>query len=533
MVGTNVGSVHKQRQGTGLATVLKGDMAVEDFIRLDNAGDNARQAAAQARRAAADAAMKDIKDFNPERWLRHDREIKDGLNQWIDEGARLLQSGVNPSASLDPKSVEWRKRKAMLEQTAKSSMQMKDMFEKTRAKLDGSEPDKYDQATILKMKEYFETPLDKITKEGILPPPMIQAKPGLNLQKTWAGLTKDLYDRNGSKPLDEAGKWDFVTASMSNDPEVIEATESYLFNLPQAEQDRYKQRAQQTGKSVMELVNYDFLERYSPGKEPFDLNKYIQTGADSIDVPYAEWRTPFKSGLAPDKKELGKIAATKAQTMLVNPEALYGYQSLLPMNDGESEGDYRARATADLTKRLQDLKATKTASGVTAEGQGEADIAASGEKWLQHLKSGSRDLEERASNFLFDARGVLGNMNVTAAAVDPELKYDDQAKKALPTLVMTVEGAPSLKEVKEGLRTNMGLPAETVDGAEYETVGTKTTIRIPISDNTENALLRIHDKAYKTGGRPYDPDPLQWSADELLKQNAPAQGGSKKIKYNG
>lgn len=517
MLGTNVGSVHKQRQGTGYATILQGDdLAVKDFLIQDDKQKAAAAAGAAAKKKAADDAMKALTEFNPERWLKHDKEIQSNMDQWISEGAKLINAGVNPANSMDPASIAWRRKKAEIEAMSKASMQMKDMFTATRGKIDGSEADKYDPDSLGNMKTYFDMPISDIVKSGILPPPLLQAKPGLNLQKTWAGLSKDLYDRKGDKPLDEAGRWDFVRASMANDPEVEEAAMSYFQNLPKSEQDSYNDRAKREGKSVSELVNYDFLKRYEPGKEPFDLNKFVQQGVDSIDVPYTSYQTPTGFGKSVDKKEFDRIATNRAQVMLTNPEALYEYNKLLPMNPGETEGVYRARAVADLARRLKETKATSTESGITERGQGEKDMMVSAEQWLRDIKSGDPTKQERASAFLFETKGVLGNMNVARAWVTSQ--YQDEGKPFSKSLVVKLEGAPSLQKVEEQMIEN-GFSKKSIS---FNTVGTETEMVVTIDDQNENALLRLHDKAFKTGSRKYDPTPLQWSADDILKQSTPA-----------
>ncbi len=516
MLGSQEGTVHHQRQGTGKATILGSeDWALKDFLSRDMAAKKAASEVAAAKRAAAAESAKAITEFNPERWLRHDKELKGRIESLTSKGAELLRNGVNPNSGIDEASVAWRKEKSTIEAMAKASMQMKDMFQATRGKIDGSEPDKYDDDALNNMRTYFEMPLDQVVKDGVLPPPLLQKKPGLNLQKTWAGLTKDLYDRNGNKPLDEAGMWDFVRASMSNDPEVSESTVSYFHNLPGAEQEAYKQRAQKTGMSVNELINYDFMKRYSPGKEPFDLNAYIQKGADAIDVPYISYRNPEKFGKYVDSKEFSQIAGTKAAAMLVDPEALYSYQSLFPMKEGESEGTYRARAVKDLASRLRKMKATSTEAGLSDKGGEAKDIQVSAEKWLEHIKSSDKGLNARAANFLYESNGMLGNMNVTRSEVltTQEMPWlpeaNDPGKTDMKWLRIDLKGAPGVKEVKDQLVQN-GIKTEDV---RYESVGADSFITIPITDATENALLRMHDKAYKTGSRIYDPEPLQWSAD--------------------
>lgn len=524
MLGTNIGSVHKQRQGTGYATVLQSEnFALKDYLLQDDREQAAKAAAAAAKQKAHADAMKALTDFNPERWLKHDKEIQTRMDDWVSQGAQIIANGGNPSNGMDPGSVEWRRKKAEIEALSKASMQMKDMFTATRGKIDGSEADKYDPDAIVQMKDYFDMPIGNIVKGGILPPPLLQAKPSLNLQKTWTGLSKDLYDAKKDKPITDAEKWDFVRASMANNPEINEAAISYLHNLPAAERQRYADLEKKTGKSQIELINYDFMTRYEPGKEAFDLNKFIQQGVDAIDVPYGEYRTPDKFGKYVKKDDFKKSATQKAQLMLTDPQGLNEYQKILPINPGETEGAYRARAVPDLAKRMMDMKAKNTESGVTDKGQGEKEMMVSAEKWLKHIKSADKTLNARAGNYLFETKGVLGNMNITNAEVTDQ--YSDEMLPLGKNLVLTLEGAPSLQKVEEQVM-EAGYSKKDI---RFETIGTETKLILPVKDETDNALLRLHDKAFKTGNRGYDAAPDNWSADAILKQGAPATAPKSKF----
>lgn len=524
MLGSNAGTVHHQRQGTGKATILQSDnLAVKEFLRQDDIAKAQKAANDAARAKAKQDAMKSLTDFNPERWLKHDVAIQGMMDEWVSAGSQIIAAGGNPSNGMDQSSIEWRRKRATIEAASKASMQMKDMFTATRGKIDGSEEDKYDPESIIQMQQYFDLPIDRVIKEGILPPPLLQAKPGLNLQKTWAGLSKDLYDRNKDKPLDEAGKWDFVRASMAADPEVTDAAQSYLHNLPQSEQAKYADRAKKTGRSTTELVNYDFMTRYEPGREPFDLNSFIQKGVESIDVPYVGWETPSRFGKSVDEKQLNTIALERARVMLTSAEALYEYPKLLPMNEGETEGVYRARAVKDLAERMRKTKATSTQSGITEAGQGEKDITESSMRWLRDIKSTDGSLNNEAAGYLFDTPGVGGDMNVEFAQV----QEPDANNPASRYLVLTLKGNPTLKEVKEKILQKNGIPTENV---QYQTVGTKGHIVIPITNDTENALLRMHDKAFRSARRPYGGPMTRWSADQIIN-NPGASPVPNKIRY--
>lgn len=510
-VGTDIGYTHKQRQGTGLATILPDDhFAARSYIAGQAArGEQLRQAA-----AAQDEARRKMLEFNPDRWFKHEMQIRGKMNEWVDKGSALLAKNINPSTGLDEESRQWRNEKARIEALANQSQQMQKMFEATRGKIDGSEADKYDPEAIGNMYNYFNADLEKVVDGGILPPPLLQRKPGLNLQTEWVGRMKDLGDRTGKGELKEGERWEFIRESVGARPELTESASSYLMNLPQAAQDEYRNRSEQSGKSPLELVHYDFLTRYEKKPEPIDLNKYIQSGADSIDVPYASWQNPDKFGTAVDSKEMKRIADNKATLMLANnPEALYAYRSLLPMKDNESEGVYRARAIGDLSKRLNQLKATQTKSGITAQGQDKKDIQESGQRWLQDMRSGDSDRHMEAAGYLFQTPGIMGGYNVETALVQ------DMGDKGR-YLVLTLAGDPQLKEVKEKMVDEMGRPTEF---SKFMTENTEGNLVVPLNNESENALLKLHDRSFNTTKNAYRGKISTWRADDLIKPQSQAK----------
>lgn len=500
MLGTGVGSVHKQRQGTGLATILPGSESLKDFIRLDDQEGAAKAMAAKQKAAAQQDARQKMLKFNPERWLKHEVELGSMQEKWIDEGANLMNAGVNPDNGTDAASVAWRKKQAQIQAYSEASMQVKELHKVTRGKIEGSEADKYDPESIKAIQDYFDTPISKIVEDGILPPTLVQRKPTANLQKSWVGLVSDLQARTGQGEFADPDRWAFIQQSIANAPDLQEAANSYFANLPQIAQDDYKARAQANGKSIQELIHYDFMKRYEKGREPFDLNKFIQQGADSIDVPYTQTQTPSGFGTYVDKKELGQIAGEKALIMLTSsPEALQTYESILPMRENEAEGEYRQRAIADLSKRLQGLKSTKTVSGVTDRGQDGKDQDDSANRWLRDLRSPDAQLNTEAAGYLYQAKDVNGMYIRDASVVDIPGNPLTGGPGFGRNLVINLEGKPTLKEVREKILDEIGAP----DNVEYKTEGTNGQIIIPITDTSENALLKFHDKAFKDTKRKY------------------------------
>lgn len=488
MVGTNQGVVHNQKQGTGLATILP-TPNTDQFQLIAREKRALNEGLAKEKRAEAAAALKGITDFNPERWFKHEATIQPMMNEWMSQGAKMMATGENPWRSVKPEAIEWRKKKMEIEGIANASAQTKDMYIATKNKVDGAEPDKYDAASIQALVNHFDKDVVDIAKDGIVPPPLMQRTPFANLQKTWSETMGEINSRREDVPLNDNDRWKIVRETLSNPAigeKLAEATTSAMAQLTANERTNLEGRAKQLGRPAHEVMSYDLVKRYEVMPEPFDFNKWINAGAKSFEVPYTDWKGADSFSRRPDKKELETIARTQAENMLTaDIEALEGYKEILPMKTGELDGSYKARAIPDLTKRLIQMKATETASGVTASGQGKQDQIDSGRQWIKDMLSKDPAAYGEAANFLFTTTNIIPGMVVTNTNVRPSTAGYDE-------LWIELDGRPTVEKMKE-TALEAGLP---VDKIEMEQVGAKSTMKIPITIDTENALLRLHDQAF-------------------------------------
>lgn len=513
MLGSSAGTAHRQRQGTGLATVLGPSQSLHDFIRLDEREYAANQAEEQKRAAQATASRQKMLDFNPERWFKHEVDIRNMQNKWLDSGAQLLNGGVDPYSGTDPASLEWRKNKNKIEAYAIASKQVQEYHKTIRAKLDGSAPGTYDTASVQALQDYFETPIADIVEKNMLPPNLVERKPTENLQQYWVKTMADLQGRTGQGQFTDAERWAFIEQTRSSNPALQESIESYYQQLPPAMQDDIRQRARTAGRTEADIIHYDFMTRYEKQRDPFDLNKFVQAGADSIDVPYTQVSTPSGFGTYVDKKEMDRIAGEKAMLMLSSsPEALQAYEQVLPMMPNENEAAYRQRAIGHLKNSLIKLKSTKTVDGVTEKGQGDKEQAESSARWLSDVKSPDAQLHSEASGYLLQTRNLSGlTVRHSAIAQGPTNPLTGQVGGGPRLLVLTLDGKPSLQKVEEAAQ-DFGLPSTY----RYETVSPDGQIIVPIDDLSENALLRFHDKAYKETSIPYKGPFKTRNVDDLM-----------------
>lgn len=142
IVGSNMGVASKQRQGTGLATVLQGDRAMDTAERLFAYDMAAQQRKEQERAQKRDAAMLKLRSINPEFFYKHNAEKAREQDKLMAIGAELIDGGKDPFNGTDPRSVEFQKQYQRLMSMSQTSQQVKGYFDELQKKVQGSNPNR-------------------------------------------------------------------------------------------------------------------------------------------------------------------------------------------------------------------------------------------------------------------------------------------------------------------------------------------------------------------------------------------------------
>lgn len=492
MVGTNVGRVHDQRQGTGKATILGESEGVGTYGRLA-AEDRALNAAKAAKKQAdMDAAYKRMTDFNPDRWFKHEGVVKNELNSWVDKGAELFATGVNPWQATSPEALDWRKKQIEIQGLAKGTEQMKDAYVALRTKIDGAEPGKYTPASLNDIADFFDKDPREVMKTGELPPNLMQTKPNLQLQDYFSKVVQPLNASRNGVPMSTEEKWKVAKESLQDPDKGDDLNDSFRSMFAQmdpADRDDLRRRAQATGVSEMQQAAFDYVDRYSVERKPFQYDQWKKDAIARVDVPYKEWQGTESFSKKADQKELGKIVDTVARDMFVaDDRALQEYEKVLPRDPGETDLKYRGRATQHLAKTLRAEKATNELAGQREAGKGKEDLTVSRVKWLDDAMSTDPEKYREAAGYLFQTGDVMGNMTVADSEIIPAAGGTNM--QPYPVLRVKLKGDLTLKDVKEQL----GPAGETV--TEVDQRGTETSFDIPVTNQTENYLLSLHDKAF-------------------------------------
>jgi hypothetical protein len=516
-VGTQQGYVHNQRQGTGLATVLTGgDLAATTWIKGAQDDAERRRAAKQERDKQAMSAVKAITDFNPEFWYAHDAEIKGKLNEWQDKGTAMLQSGRDPWNSMDEDSVNWRKEYSRIRQMSTYSGQIKSEWEATRPQLDGKEADKYTPESIIARKQFFDQKVENTLETGVKPPALIERTPFVNRHDTWNKIMKTKAEQNPGAVLDDTQLAETAKAALEEPemgPKLMRTYDSALTMLSPEEKTALQERADNSGRSTYQQMAFEDAKREQINQKPFDATTWLKSGADQVPVSTTTSQGPGGGSTTVKKKELEASARAAAKRIIENdPRALkfYDKPGLVP-RDGDNDAEYRVRVEDYVTQEIIKTKQQSTAFQQTEKGAEDAAMKQSRDLWLSHMIDKGSQFYNEAAGYTWQGKGFIGDMTITNATVRETIKDNNPYRE----LVIVVEGSPTMKSNKEdGTAGLFGPEAEQaaaeqaakdagLPDAKYVQIGTQREFVIPITTETENQLLRVHDLAFKTTKQPY------------------------------
>jgi hypothetical protein len=225
MVGTNIGNTHRERQGTGLATVLDssqyvGNMAAEKAAKVAVA-----KAAADEKKALA-ASMKKMQEFSPDYFLKHDQEMQGMIKGWMEEGAGYIRdNGADPWASTDDRALDWQKKKTRIEQLANNSQNVKKLWtEYNQVYNDPKKLEKLENKD--EVAKYFDNPSISAIS-GQLPPRPKWKTPEIDTYKTMNEQLSEWDKANGKGAVMSEDQSIEFAVDMLNNPSANDGMGSF------------------------------------------------------------------------------------------------------------------------------------------------------------------------------------------------------------------------------------------------------------------------------------------------------------------
>lgn len=503
MIGTNVGSVHEQQQGTGLATILQGNEAVDTYAQIwrVNQANTARKE--QDRLQKRQAALGAIKGFAPEFFYKHQQEMSGAINDHVNKGAELIAAGIDdPFNSTDPRAVEWQKERNRIAAMSNASMQIKERWDGLQKQVAGANPDDYDADSLSGAVGFFNQPLSDIVAGGKTPPVLMKKRPYLD-GMDFIGKRMSTWQQAAGEIPDDTEVRQFVKGIMddpANRPQLMESYGSRLAQMDAEDRQALTQRARAAGAEPSEQLMFEDAKRYQKRRQPFDLKGEINSAAQMAErgVSYSEVSTPQGFWKAP-KKGSKEAAIKSAVDAAFNSDPrwmeVYNREGQLPRGAEETDAEYGNRVKAHMAKQLDPLVGVQTKSGKTDRGADEQKQAAGRDAFIADIRSGDQVRMQGAANILVGTN-FSGNMRVEDATV----QYQGPGAYWLELDVTT---PLSTDRIKEQVADEYGLTSEQVIVENRQ--GKKiVTIGLAPGAVENQTLVRLIDNYSKQTGATYD-----------------------------
>lgn len=324
--GGTIGSVYTGAEGVDRAFILgEADDSMAAFANLINDQQKLQAEAKKAKEEAKKEAEKKRPGTEPW-WIQHDAEMKGKANDLMDLGGKLMAAGVDPLNGTTPEALRYRTELDIFNQDAKMSMQVKDMYAKEKAVIDGDKEGKYTQESKDNLLNWFQQhSLKDIKEKGLLPPNLEIAKPEFNRTKFYGEFVKDINTQNPD-PKD-ADLYSFVGQAMT-DPdkkEYVLTLQADLKNIEKNTPDYYRvlvEEAKELGVTPEQYLGKKQLQTYF-AKEPFDITKAMASY-----LPKAHIRSYTSTDVSgtktwSDVKEVpeARLAESAKTFLTMNPDA--------------------------------------------------------------------------------------------------------------------------------------------------------------------------------------------------------------------
>jgi hypothetical protein len=524
-VGSQAGSVHRQREGTGLAHILteQSSDAVDTYGRiwaLSEAQRMKRDADAEAKKAAA---IKGLKEFAPEYAYRYKAEIQPKIEAHIQEGANLLAKGVDPFTGVDAASVAWQKNHQSILADADHSMQTQKEIGALMQDMDGKNPDDYTADSWQAQLDWAKKSLEEKRNGGPRPP--------LVKQKAWTdasefiGKNMRIFD-DAHPDADPRVIEDFVTNLLqqpANQDKIAAYAQKYA-ELPPTEQKRITQAAQDGHREIYQQLALEDGIRYQKGKQPLDFQKEMDKAATDATsrVSYSDWQQGDKSGKAPKKGEVPKQAANAAEEVFNSRADWMTYfdrSGELPRGDRETDPSYAGRVKGLLASKIQSRMKADTQYRVDKSGTEDQKKKASSDLFVADITGDDMAAANSAANLLTGTT-FAANLKIEDASVNRAPDYSTLLNLQLTTPM-------SVAQVKQAIvDADTGVAEDQISITERE--GKKQVIlSFRPGEGGKQSAARLYDNFMKETGSVYEPKHTDRTAPVSTSAPAtPNSGGS-------
>ncbi len=496
MVGTDIGNVHKQRQGTGFATILPTGDEISTYYKLSEE----QKIKAKAKAAAKNEALGKLKQPN-DYWYRHDSELKTNVQEIESAGTALLEKGINPFTDGSQESLAFRQKYDRAMQLAAASKQIKSQYEKYSADLSKENPDDYDDSAIAQINDFYSKPLSEIVDNNLVPPHLMKKRP---YQDAFNFMGKNMAEWsrgwNGNIP-DNDKVFDFVDALVqdpANRENMVRTYGAKLAQMPQQEKDYVMARAKKQMVEPHVVMAVDDANRWKAMQAPFSPLELLKKGADAVEsgLNYVVNSNPNFASKSFNKKDMEQSLDTVTAALFnERPEWFDYYEQKVQRDPSENDGEYAARVMAALKEDIRPLVALNTERKLTDRGKDEKDFLAKRNDWIRDLRSTDPIKKSAAAQWVTNL-SIFGNLTVEDAVI-----LEDPFGTKLSMRATTDTDADKIKDDISAAIPGISNSAVNI----IESQGRKMIeVSLGRGDIANQFLASIYDENYKQRKSNYD-----------------------------
>lgn len=550
-VGTDVGIANKQRQGTGLATVLQGGTADDYFLRYAEKMAAKREEKLAQRDAQRAGALQKLSSLNPDFFYAHQQEKAEALKKVQELGMAAISGdentpGVaNPWEGTDARSIEFQRAATELQNMASVSQQVQEFHKEFQRDVQAKGANYFDPRSLTGMHDYlFGRGLKDHMANPSSVPLVTQRQPLANLTDFASGLAGKINGSlNGNAYDPKMGREAVRAAFLNPDPNnnLAESATLALGAYSPTERAAIEKQAREYGISAPEMLATTIVEQFATKQKPFNVDEALGDAAKAFDVTYTKYEGTDTFSKRPDERATMQGANSAARAMLrSDPRALAEFSAMygLKHDANETEAEFFAEVQRTVAKDLWTRKKKDRESGVFRDKADDQKLEQSTDLWLRDMKSGNYNVAQNAAGVLQNL-GYLGNLKVSQAKVQNAGlmtdKGDLQNGAAGNLLVLELETPTTVKMTKEEVGGQIGAKE---DSFEIEQGAGKTTVTVSLDklDPNDQLLRSMYQRAAKQNGVLYEetwkpPSTLDETFPSAQTTPAPTPASNKKI-YN-
>lgn len=477
------GAVHKQKQGSGLATVFD----------IDRLAEIKQKKAAEKKASAVKLA-----DYDPEAWYVFDNEIRTMADGVVDTAAQLMTSGIrDPFNSVDPRAVEWRKQMKRVDRYAKATMTMKEDFSKLQTLyLDPEKQKKIENWDEISDYYLGGKSIQEIVDSGTIRPMLKYKRPPVQSMSTYVSLSKTWKDQNPNQAMntDKAINYALDVVSDESYAEFVASEKQSYESLPQSRKNHFQQIAVQNGQKDGFFAFLGQKINSYTNNTPVDVDKLIRTASQQA--------LSFRSntGEIQYMKNKNKIAESIAKGIL--SEHPFLIDSVPGDLSQDEKYDILLKDYTANTLKYLDATIRTISKGAADAGDNNIDIGALSragaggvvmkskvpydEIWLEDLFSSNPYLKAQAADYIVTTK-MFGGL-VTDTKVNPQ---GDMVTFVIKGDAKEVEAEIS-KPGEEG-----ALNAYQMSETKTATGQTQVTLQVELNEENKQALRSYYNMAWQ------------------------------------